>query len=130
MPFIPLSNLCVQEIALFMTIANSKDIRPVLKLMRTINPDDLPAAWETHKKNMRGTAKPGSGGLFNRSGSGMSVFDIIERAAKEEREQFKKEQVTNIAAMKEMREQAEDEHKRQIEELKVFCVCLPNSRAH
>jgi hypothetical protein len=104
-----------------MTIANSKDIRPILKLMRTINPDDLPAAWETHKKNMRGqfaSTKPTS--IFSRSsGGGTSVFDIIERAAKEEREHFKKEQAENIATMQEMRKQAELDQKKQIEEMKV-----------
>ncbi|KAL3895867.1 MAG: hypothetical protein SGCHY_004444 [Lobulomycetales sp.] len=107
-----------------MTIASSQDVRPILKLMRSINPDDLPAAWEAHKQKLRGSMpKPAaaSGGLFSRSaaaGPGVTVFDIIERAAVEERAHFKKEQVENVAAMKEMRKQAEEEQKRQIEEMK------------
>jgi hypothetical protein len=59
--------------------------------------------------------------MFSRSsGSGMSVFDIIERAAKEEREMFKKESAENIATMAEMRKQAELDQKKQIEEMKVW----------
>lgn len=50
----------------------------------------------------------------------MSVFDIIERAAKEEREMFKKESAENIATMAEMRKQAELDQKKQIEEMKVW----------
>ena len=117
----------LEEIALFMTIANSTDMRPLLKLMRTINSDDLPAAWEIHKNKMRQKfandygAQPIKTGLFGRknvSPQSMTVFDIIERAAREERAYFEKEKVENIAHMQKMRKEAEEEHKKQIEGLK------------
>lgn len=117
------------------TFAQVNDVRPILATVRSINPDDLPAAWEEYKNRFKQQvhaeqeelAKQQSskgnlaarllGSRRNSASSAqkpVSMFELIEQACREERTMFAKQ----FDSLKEMKKQQEAEHLRQIEEMK------------
>ncbi|KAJ3228025.1 mitochondrial inner membrane protein required for protein import [Clydaea vesicula] len=131
----------LEELAIFMTYLKLEDVRPILNKLRSINAEDLPLAWETHKAQSKAAFQAQYGkagatpklGLFAQKQSGMKdVFTLIEGTnmnnkifitlfvayAKEERAYFEKEQVENLIAMKKARDEQIEEQKKMIEDMK------------
>ncbi len=109
-----------------MQIANLNDLRPLLKLVNSINPEDPFSAWQQHKERIKAeitqkteAAKPKSiVGFLNRSSApkeSPNLFDYIEKISKEERANHEKHVKAEIAQLKKMREDAE---KKMIEDMK------------
>ncbi|KAJ3086875.1 mitochondrial inner membrane protein required for protein import [Quaeritorhiza haematococci] len=135
----------LEELALMVTYLNMPDVRPLLKIAKSYDPEDLPNGWQLHKDNMRkqfaaerkqqvGASNNSVGGAvsgflgrlvgkganLNETGASIgssqfqTIFDIIEQAAREERELAKKD----LAQMDVMRQQQVEEQRKIMEDLK------------
>ncbi len=99
-----------------MQIANLSDIRPLIRLVNSINTENPYDGWVKHKEKLRAeiaakteSSKPKSlGGLLKRNSASKepsNIFDYIEKIGREERALHEKQMSTEIENMKRMREE-------------------------
>lgn len=126
------------ELYVFMTVYGIEDVRPLLKIVNTINPTDVAQGWETYKQRAReefnarqreqeATAKPASrswlasilGGASSQQQPQIAnVIDQIEAIAREERALAIKDAEAMKQQMEELQKQQEEFIKKQMEENK------------
>ncbi|TPX71162.1 hypothetical protein SpCBS45565_g01282 [Spizellomyces sp. 'palustris'] len=127
-----------EELYVFMTVYGIEDVRPILNIVNSINPNDIAAAWTTYKQTMReefakrqqeqqGPAKSSRSWISTLLGGGasqqqqsqvMNVIDQIEAIAREERELAIKDAEAMKQQMQDMQKQQEEFIKKQMEENK------------
>ena len=109
-----------------MQIANLNDIRPLVKLVNSINPENPYEAWVQHKEKLKAefeqkveANKPKSiGGFLKRPAAqkeSMNIFNYIEKIGREERTVHEKQIKAEIENMKKLRDDAE---KKMIDDMK------------
>ncbi|KAI8823594.1 NLI interacting factor-like phosphatase-domain-containing protein [Fimicolochytrium jonesii] len=125
-----------EELYVFATIYGMEDIRPILNIVNSIDPDDVASSWATYKEKVRedfnqripeineATNSSRSwlsrmlGGVTGNTHKPVNIIDTIESLAREERALAEQDADNMKQQMNEVQKQQEEFIKKQMEENK------------